>query len=92
VDAIRPAAADKMLTLAQASSMVGKAESTIRRLIDKGAIQSQRDEKGRHWVELGPLLAPPLPDSMRKLKSLAAVVFPSEGRKQAYGFLRGFTE
>jgi hypothetical protein len=34
----------------------------------------------------------PLPDSMRKLKSLAAVVFPSEGRKQAYGFLRGFTE
>jgi hypothetical protein len=35
---------------------------------------------------------PPLPDSMRKLKSLAAVVFPSEGRKQAYGFLRGFTE
>ena len=37
-------------------------------------------------------LAPPLPDSMRKLKSLAAVVFPSEGRKQAYGFLRGTTE
>ena len=34
----------------------------------------------------------PLPDSMRKLKSLAAVVFPSEGRKQAYGFLRGITE
>lgn len=57
MDAIRPAAADKMLTLAQASSMVGKAESTIRRLIDKGAIQSQRDEKGRHLVELGPLLA-----------------------------------
>ena len=40
------------------------------------------------WASFGS----PLPDSMRKLKSLAAVVFPSEGRKQAYGFLRGFTE
>jgi hypothetical protein len=54
---MKPAAAEKLLTLAQASSMIGKAESTIRRLIDKGSIQSLRDEKGRHLIELGQLLA-----------------------------------
>jgi hypothetical protein len=56
------------------------------------AYYGRNEQYGGSYVRFYSIPTTPLPDSMRKLKSLAAVVFPSEGRKQAYGFLRGFTE
>jgi predicted RNase H-like nuclease (RuvC/YqgF family) len=41
---------DERLTLSQAAKLVGKASTTLRRLVDLGALSTIRDETGKHWV------------------------------------------
>ena len=48
---------DDRVTIAQAAKIVGKAATTIRRLVDLGTIKSTRDETGKHWVERGAVIA-----------------------------------
>ncbi len=38
------------ITVAQAAKVVGKAQTTIRRLVELGQIKSVKDETGKHWV------------------------------------------
>lgn len=45
------------ITIADAARIVGKAPTTIRRLIDLGHLNSVRDETGKHYIERTAVIA-----------------------------------